>query len=48
MRDRLGPRLGAVISFDIEPPECMPRWKRLRFDTAVGRRLAAARARQAA
>jgi SEC-C motif len=48
MRDRLGSRLAAVISFDVEPPECMPRWKRLRLDTVGGRRLAAARARAAA
>jgi hypothetical protein len=49
MRDRLGPRLGEVISFDIEAPECVPRWKRLRFDARVGRRmLAAARGRAAA
>ena len=49
MRDRIGPRLAAVISFDIEPPESVPRWKRLRFDAmARRRRLPAARGRAAA
>jgi hypothetical protein len=49
MRDRLGPRLAAVISFDIEPPESVPHWKRLRFDDLVRRRrLPAARGSAAA
>jgi hypothetical protein len=48
MRDRLGPRLAAVISFDIEAPQSVPHWKWLRFDAAARRRLPAARGRAAA
>jgi hypothetical protein len=47
MRDRLGERLAAVISFDVEPPESPPAWRRLRWDRMARRRIPAARRRAA-
>jgi hypothetical protein len=47
LRDRLGERLAAVISFDVEPPESTPAWRRLRWERMGLRRIPAARRRAA-